>query len=302
MRRPAPRSVEPARPMTGGGRRCYRSAVTRYDQELEVARQAAREAAAILRRHYAQGGIAVETKADHSPVTQADRDANAVIVERIRAAFPDDGVLSEELPDSGGERLGKSRVWIIDPLDGTRDFVARTGDFCVHIALAVEGAGAVGVVARPVTGALFSAVAGAGAFQEAGGERERLQVSPARALGELRIGVSRLNASDRLSACLRAAGLDRHLEVMGASVKHLAVARGALDAVINLSPGECEWDTCAPEMIVREAGGTVTDGRGHPFRYNQPDVAHRRGSIVSNGRCHDQLVALIAPCLDPDPA
>ncbi len=85
---------------------------------------------------------------------------------------------------------------------------------------------------------------------------------------------------------------------MGASIKYMAVARGTLDAAINLSPGECEWDTCAPEVIVREAGGRVSDADGRAFRYNQPNPSHRRGSIVSNGRCHDPLAALVAPFAD----
>jgi 3'(2'),5'-bisphosphate nucleotidase len=259
--------------------------VNRYDHELEVARQAARDAAAVILRHYATGGIAVEIKPDDSPVTAADRDANAAIVSRIAAAFPGDAILSEELPDSDA-RLSAERVWIIDPLDGTRDFVARTGDFCVHVALVVGGAPVVGAVLQPTAGALFSAAAGAGAFVDAGDHRQPLRVSAVTDLAAVRVGVSRLNASSRLGACLTAAGLAGNAQVMGASVKHMAVARGALEAAINLSPGECEWDTCAPEVILREAGGAFTDAAGQAFRYNQRDVVHRRGSIASNGAAH----------------
>jgi len=270
--------------------------VDRYDDELEVARQAARDAAAIILRHYAAGSIAVEIKADDSPVTAADRDANAAIVRRIAAAFPGDAILSEELPDSEA-RLGAGRVWIVDPLDGTRDFVARTGEFCVHVALAVGGDAVVGAVLQPTAGALYSAVAGAGASLQIDGRTEPLRVSDIDDLARLRVGVSRLNASSSLGACLTAAGLHERAQVMGASVKHMATARGALDAAINLSPGECEWDTCAPEVILREAGGAMTDGAGQPFRYNQRDVVHRRGSIASNGAAHARLVALVAPYL-----
>jgi len=270
--------------------------VDRYDDELEVARQAARDAAAIILRHYAAGSIAVEIKADDSPVTAADRDANAAIVRRIAAAFPGDAILSEELPDSEA-RLGAGRVWIVDPLDGTRDFGARTGEFCVHVALAVGGDAVVGAVLQPTAGALYSAAAGAGAFVEAGGGAEPLRVSTVADLPRVRVGTSRLNASSVLGACLDAAGLGARAQVMGASVKHMAIARGALEAAINLSPGECEWDTCAPEVILREAGGAMTDGAGQPFRYNQRDVVHRRGSIASNGAAHARLVALVAPYL-----
>src|SRR5215471_436617 len=107
-------------------------------------------------RHYANVGIEVQTKPDRSPVTAADLEANAVIVDGLRAAFPGDAVLSEESADDGA-RLGNRRVWIVDPLDGTRDFVARTGDFCVHVGLAVGGEAVLGVVYRPTTGALYHA-------------------------------------------------------------------------------------------------------------------------------------------------
>jgi 3'(2'),5'-bisphosphate nucleotidase len=272
-----------------------------YRDELATAEAAARAAGAIILRHYARGAIRVDTKADQSPVTQADLDANQAIVDILRAAFPDDGLLTEELPD-GVERLAKRRVWIVDPLDGTRDFVARTDQFCVHVGLAVDGAAVVGAVHQPVAGLLFSARAGAGAFcrpdHDPDGAGRPLRVSASIVPGELRVGVSRLNASDRLGRCLIAAGMDRRAVAMGASVKQMVLARGELDAVINLSPGEQEWDTCAPEVVVHEAGGVLTDGDGRPFRYNQPDPTHPRGSLASNGACHTTLLALIADYLD----
>ncbi|HVR63312.1 MAG TPA: inositol monophosphatase family protein, partial [Polyangia bacterium] len=200
-----------------------------FEIELAEARATAEAAAAVIRRHYDKGGIAVETKADESPVTAADRDANAVIIDRLRAAFPGDGILSEESPDDR-RRLGKSRVWIIDPLDGTRDFVARTGEFSVHVALAVDGAAVVGVVAQPVTASVFFAVAGHGAFCARAGQTERLQVSDRAALAALRIGVSRMNLSSRVGAALRAGGLESNAVTMGASTKYMAVAGGVLDA------------------------------------------------------------------------
>ena len=87
---------------------------------------------------------------------------------------------------------------------------------------------------------------------------------------------------------------------MGASVKHMALARGDLDAVLNLSAAEQEWDTCAPEVILREAGCTVSDGDGKPMRYNQKDLYRRRGSVASNGVCHPFMIRVMAPCLPED--
>ncbi len=243
----------------------------------------------------------METKADLSPVTAADRDANATILSALRAAFPDDAILSEESPDDLS-RLGARRVWIVDPLDGTRDFVARTGEFCVHIGLSVDGIPVVGAVFVPVAGTLFSAAAGAGAFVErADGRRTRLRVSTTAGVDSLRVGVSRTNAAQGLKTFLAETGLGARSQSMGASVKLMALARGSLDAVINLDGSEQEWDTCAPEVVVREAGGMFTDIDGGAFAYNQHDVSHRRGSLASNGFCHGALLTLTGPYAKPAP-
>ena len=272
------------------------AAPTDYARELEVAERAARDGGAVVLRHYRRGsGVRIEIKPDQSPVTEADLEANRAIVDMLRAAFPGDGILSEELPDDE-QRLSQRRVWIIDPLDGTRDFVARTDQFCVHVGLAVDGIGVVGAVYQPVAGLLFSARVGGGAFQSDGqAPPVRLRTSAVTAPAEMRVGVSRLNPSGRLGQALAATGLDARVVAMGASVKYMALARGELDLVVNLSPGEQEWDTCAPEVVMREAGGVLTDGDGRAFRYNQRDLSHRRGSVASNGAGHPAIMALLGP-------
>jgi 3'(2'),5'-bisphosphate nucleotidase len=283
-----------------------------YARELDVAERAARAGAAAILGFYRRDGIRIEIKPDQSPVTEADLAANQAIVALLRAAFPDDAILSEELPDDRS-RLGQRRVWIVDPLDGTRDFIARTDNFCTHVGLAVDGVAVVGAVLPPVAGRLYSARAGAGAFVQAvqtapsgdfgAGEpppRTPLRVSTVTSPGEMRAGVGRLNPSGRLGACLAATGLGARAVALGASVKYMALARGDLDLVINLSPGEMEWDTCAPEVVVREAGGAFTDGDGRAFQYNQSDPAHRRGSLASNGARHEALLAQLAPYFAED--
>ena len=268
-----------------------------YARELDIAEQAARAAAAVISSYYRRDGVRVEIKPDNSPVTEADLEANRAIVTLIRAAFPDDAILSEELPDDRA-RLHQRRVWVVDPLDGTRDFIARTDQFCTHVGLAVDGVAVVGAVHQPVAGTLFSARAGGGAFVQAGGEtapRAPLRVSTVAATGDMRAGVGRDKPGGRLGACLAATGLGARATTLGASVKYMALARGDLDLVINLNAGEMEWDTCAPEVVVREAGGVLTDGDGRPFRYNGSDPAHRRGSVASNGARHAALIELLAP-------
>jgi 3'(2'), 5'-bisphosphate nucleotidase len=135
---------------------------------------------------------------------------------------------------------------------------------------------------------------------EVGGATRPLAASRAQLPSEVRVGISRLNPDEGLGKCLAAAGLAARAVQMGASAKHMALARGEIDAVLNLSAAEQEWDTCAPEVILTEAGCTVTDGDGNPFRYNQRDLYRRRGSVASNGKCHNLMIRVMAPCL-PEP-
>jgi 3'(2'),5'-bisphosphate nucleotidase len=274
--------------------------VDRLDRELEVARAAAREAGAAIMRFYGNAEVEVHSKPDLSPVTAADEAANVCLIETICGAFPEDGFLSEESPDDES-RFGKQRVWIVDPLDGTRDFLAQTGDFCVLVGLAIDGAPVLGVAYLPVKDALYFACRGKGAFVEVDGTTRPLGASRAQLPSEVRVGISRLNPDEGLGKCLAAAGLAARAVQMGASAKHMALARGEIDAVLNLSPAEMEWDTCAPEVVLTEAGCTVTDGDGRPFRYNQQDLHRRRGSVASNGKCHSLVLRVMAPCL-PEPA
>jgi len=254
----------------------------------------------VILSYYGDPEIATNLKPDQSPVTVADKAADALILDRLRTAFPDDGMLTEESADDGS-RFGKARLWIVDPLDGTRDFLAQTGDFSVHIGLCVEGRPVLGVVYQPVRQALYHAVRGGGAFLDSNGTSTQIRTSRRRDPGELRVGISRLNPDEGLGKCLAASGLAARAVAMGASVKHMALARGDLDAVLNLSPAEQEWDTCAPEVILAEAGCTVSDGDGKPMTYNQKDLYRRRGSVWSNGLCHPFLLRVIAPCLPEDP-
>jgi 3'(2'), 5'-bisphosphate nucleotidase len=270
------------------------------DRELEVAKRAARAAGKVILEHYADPELGLQLKPDQSPVTAADDAANASLVAELSAAFPEDALLSEESPDDP-IRFQRRRVWIIDPLDGTRDFLAKTGDFCVLIGLCIDNAPVLGVAYEPTRDALYYARKGSGAFLETGGSTHTITTSKRELPTEVRVGISRLNPDEGLGKVMAAAGLAPRAVQMGAAVKHMALARGDLDAVMNLSAAEQEWDTCAPEVILIEAGCTVTDGDGKPFLYNQKDLHRRRGSIASNGRCHNLMIRVMAPCLPEGP-
>lgn len=264
-----------------------------YKAELDVAIAAAEKAGRVLEAHYAEG-VEAERKEDDSPVTAADLASNQILLETLREAFPDDTILSEEANDDPF-RVGDPRVWIIDPLDGTRDFIAGTGDFAVLVGLAVDGQPVVGAVHRPVNRTTWYATSGGGAFEVTEAGEKRLRVSTRSELAEMKVGVTRLAMHDNLQKALDANGMAANTQQIGACIKMMALARGDIDVSLCLHGREKEWDTCAPEIIVREAGGVVTDIDGKPFRYNKPDVVHRRGILMTNGRAHQRLAAAFAP-------
>ncbi len=264
-----------------------------FAPELAVAIRAAERAAALFPPPGARPQS--RPKPDGSPVTEFDLRANALILETIRAGFPGDAILSEELADDPA-RLGAERVWIVDPLDGTRDFAEGSADFAVHVALAVAGRPVVATVACPALGRLYAAAAGGGAMRRDGGGDHRVAVAPARPLAAYRTGITRTAMHPALERFLAATGLAAGAVPRGASVKHMLLAEGALDLCLTLHGRESEWDTAAPGLIVAEAGGRVTDADGTPFRYNQADVLHRRGVVLSAGHHHAELVRAAQEC------
>jgi 3'(2'), 5'-bisphosphate nucleotidase len=257
---------------------------------LAAARSAALAAAALLGP---QAGRVHRTvaKEDGSPVTEFDLEADRLIQDRLRQAFPADPVVSEESPGAAPPEEAE-RFWLVDPLDGTRDFAAGSPEFAVHIALVVAGRPVVSVVHQPATGTLFEAVQGTGAFREAGGRRRPIRVSAADELEAFRIGVSRRSAGEGLSRLLAETPLGRNAVPLGASLKLTAVAAGELEGTLCLHGREKIWDSCAPALIVLEAGGAVTDVDGRSLRYRSSDLLHRRGIVTSNGRCHEALCSL----------
>lgn len=262
------------------------------NETLTFIRQVAAEAGAAILEIAADDGI--EYKHDDSPITRADLASNEVILARLRERFPDDAILSEESPDDP-RRATQRRVWIIDPIDGTRDFIAQTGDYAVHIGLAIDGRPVLGVVHQPQTGETRFAVEGGGAFTERGGVITPLKVSTTDDLAALRVGVSRQYLPENVQGFLSEAALSARVQHIGASIKMMALAAGELELCVWLHGKEKLWDTCAPEIIVKEAGGIFTDIDGQSFTYDVADVHHRRGVVVSNNACHAELLKQLRP-------
>jgi 3'(2'), 5'-bisphosphate nucleotidase len=269
------------------------------DQELRVALRLAREAGRTVLEYYNKP-LHVEQKRtaiDSEPVTEADRAANALIVSQVRHEFPDDGILAEESVDTE-RRLTKSRVWMIDPLDGTKGFISRAADFAVQIGLAVDGESVLGVVYQPLPDVMYWAVRGGGAWIERpGASLLRARVSDESDLTLMRLAASRAHRSPRMDRVVRALGVEQEVQRNSVGVKIGLLIERQCDLYVHLSPRTKQWDTCAPEAILREAGGTFTDLFGHPLRYNSPEVENRNGIVATNGAAHHEIIERLAPLL-----
>jgi len=237
-----------------------------------IARQAG---AAIMEVYQRAEGPAVEWKADDSPLTEADRAANARINAGLEALGPPYPIVSEEnAPIPFAERRHFERYWLVDPLDGTREFIGRNGEFTVNIALIEAGFPVLGVVYVPATGALYRAASGMGAWREYAGETTRLQAARFRAdAAGLRVLASRSHLDERTRAFI--AGLSApQLVQRGSSLKMLMLAEGEADLYPRLGPTS-EWDTAAPQMILEEAGGQVLHWEsGARLAYNKEELAN----------------------------
>ena len=272
----------------------------KLDHEIEVATKLARDAGAILLAHY-HSPFLVEQKVnallETEEVTAADREANDLIVHRLLKEFPDDGILAEESKDTE-RRLTKERVWLIDPMDGTKNFIQRDGDFAVQIGLAVGGEAVVGVVYQPVRDVLYRAARGGGSWIEAKDKPAALmQVSPENDPGNMVLASSRSHRSPRMERVVDSFGFKKETRRGSVGVKVGLIAEQQADIYLHLSPSTKQWDTCAPEVILIEAGGRLTDLFGQPLRYNGVRVDNRNGIVATNGAAHEMIIENLQPLL-----
>lgn len=231
------------------------------------------------------------------PVTQADHAANDIIVGGLRREYPHDGLLSEESVDTR-ERLNSRRVWIIDPLDGTNGFIDGNGDFAVQIGLAVNGHCVLGVLYLPATDVLYWAVKGAGAWAVRPGlEAARLNVSAKTEIAQMRLAASRSHHSSRMDRVVKKLGFREEIRRGSVGVKIGLIVERQCDIYIHLSPRTKQWDTCAPQIVLQEAGGQMTDVFGQPLRYNTPDIQNHNGLVASNKHAHTDVIDKLQPLL-----
>jgi len=232
---------------------------------VELAQQAGREILDIYNSEFA-----IQEKEDKSPLTEADMASHHAIVDGLAAMTPDVPVLSEESADLPfAERAGWKRYWLVDPLDGTREFIKRNGEFTVNIALIEDGVAVLGVVHVPVTGISYLGCRGKGAFKREQDGAERAISVRELGSGPVMVVGSRSHRGDSLNRFLENLG-EHEMVGMGSSLKLCLVAEGAADFYPRLGPTS-EWDTAAAQCVVEQAGGTVTDTGMQPLRYNTKD-------------------------------
>ncbi len=254
----------------------------RPDADLQLAVQAARAAGAVVMKWF-RTEQHVTYKSPDQPLTEADLAADALLKDMLLGARPQYGWLSEETADTPA-RLACARVWLVDPIDGTRSFVAGRAEFAISVGLAEAGVAMLGVVYNPATDELFSAQLGGGAYS--GGRR--LQVKAASARSTIAASRSEIARGEFVALA------DTHdLLPTGSTAYKLAkVAAGEADIFLSRGP-KSEWDLCAGALIVAEAGGRVTDLAGHTLQYNRSDP-HIAGVLAARPELHEAMLQRIA--------
>ena len=272
---------------------------------LEVARSIAWGAADILSSFYHKdtSDLDVKDKKD-GPVTEADLAANKHIVSNLKDKLGTDefGYLSEETFDvKKAEPVAKDWVWIIDPLDGTRDFIDKTGEYGMHIALAYQGRPVIGIVAIPEAGKVYFASKDRGTFVETkNGTVTPIYVSDRNKIEDLYLIVSRSHRDDRFKELIDRLPFAGKKYMGGVGGKISTLLEQESDAYLSLSGKSAakDWDFAAPELILTEAGGKFTYINGEPVYYNQGDVKRWGCIVATNGKCHEALCQKAQTILD----
>lgn len=262
--------------------------------ELELMRRIAANAAEVVMDVYSRP-FDVDYKAPRDPVTLADRLANELICEQLARAFPGVPIVAEEsAPATFADFRGSDRVFFVDPVDGTREFVERNGEFAVMIGL-VEGARAIAaVIDAPARGDVFAGWVGEGAVRIRDGRAEPLQVSSITELSRGRLVGSRSHRSPQLERALAQLS-PLEVRVMGsAGLKGTLVAAAEVEAYVAPGYAGQRWDACAADALVTAAGGKLTDTYGDAIDYRAASLSNDRGLLASNGYVHEAIVESFA--------
>lgn len=252
--------------------------------EATLAIDAAIQASKAVMDIYAQDFV-IEHKDDDSPITKADLQSNQIIKEILaESGLP---ILSEEDEDNKS-RLGHDRIWIVDPLDGTSDFVNKTGEFTIMIALVEKKKPILGIISRPTTNMLFLAQKGSGAYMH-DGSWKKLNVSKTNELKNCKAVGSRFHLTEAEKEFFKSLGVSS-FESRGSSLKVAEICMGMADIYLTTSNKIKQWDTCASYCLVTEAGGNMTDMHGNDILYNTEKLNHENGLLVTNSLVHEKII------------
>jgi 3'(2'), 5'-bisphosphate nucleotidase len=252
-------------------------------------------ATAMLKSYYraSSADLDVRDKAE-GPVTVADEAVNKYILDRLQGLCGNFcGYLTEETYQSGDRELSDNWVWIIDPLDGTRDFIDKTGEYAIHIALTYQHRPVLAVVAVPESDKLYAAIQDCGSICITSDKvRKSVTVSRDKKLTDLVVVASRNHRSEKLVRLLELLPCQQQKEVGSIGCKIAAIVERQADVYVSLSGKSApkDWDFAAPELILTEAGGKFTYQDGSPIKYNRGDASQWGCAIASNGEWHQQLL------------
>ena len=265
---------------------------------LDTARQAARLGAKKIKDIYQQylsgGNIGIREKGKDDPVTAADMAANQIITQKLKSLLPEHAIFTEEEPETW-DKTGFEWVWMIDPLDGTRDFIKANGEFVTMVGLTHFGDPTIGVVIEPATGLELYACKGSGAFKSWLSQEDkssRLRIPDTTGIKHLRLAVSRSHRDAKVDKFIKLLDIEDEISSGSVGRKVAMVISGQADIYVHPARGTKLWDTCACEVIAAEAGGVLLSGTGEPISYIRPsgDVENHYGLLVCSTNILDKAI------------
>lgn len=256
----------------------------KYQDELNIALKAMNEVRDVILSIYNSSNMGVEIKEDNSPVTKADKAADEIIRRVLHDAFPSYAMLTEESLDNK-ERLSNDYCFIVDPIDGTKDFVAHNDEFTVNIALSYKHEVVLGVILVPVSGDIYYAVKDEGSYYVHNDVTTRIYANKKQA--DLTVLTSRFHINDlERNMIKKHEDKIKHIETVGSTLKGCFIARGLAEISYRFSSNTKEWDTAAMQIVLEESGAHLLKFDGTPIRYNREDVYNRDGYVICNCKCN----------------
>ncbi len=273
------------------------------EKQLEAAKTAARIASEKILKVYDSGDFKVEFKGVNDPVGIADKLSNIAICNHLNREFPDYGIVTEESVakediESGNNRLEESLklwrekefCWVIDPLDGTKDFIKKTGEFGIHIGLLHQDAPVLGLNCYPTKDTIYFAIKGEGAFRQTATDTKRISTSDRHELQSMRMFTSRTTPEVDVTELIKLMGIKDEMIIGSTGLKFCKISEGSGELYIIARKSFGVWDACSGQVILNEAGGVVTDCYGNPINYRgKPKLEN--GLVMSNGKNHEEVLS-----------